>query len=180
MKDLYQIDIKIYRKTTTSRRFKSSRLRSLLAQVMPKLLRFMKHVKNLYDFDKRHQNIQEASNIVTSEEPTTRQCCICFPIQRKICQERHDKKNFSKILLLHSRPQAESRSWFPVHSLKKQCSRKALPATTFRKLLHIFTYQNASFEEDASRGRHMMMSVIVLFFPYHGFLSHWVFLWNGF
>jgi len=32
-----------------------------------------------------------------------------------------------------------------------------------------FTYQNSSFEEDASRRRHMMMSVAVLFFPYHGF-----------
>jgi len=32
-----------------------------------------------------------------------------------------------------------------------------------------FTYQNSSFEEDASRRRYMMMSVAVLFFPYHGF-----------
>lgn len=32
-----------------------------------------------------------------------------------------------------------------------------------------FTYQNESFEEDAYKGRHMMMSMAVLFVPYHSF-----------
>jgi len=58
------------------------------------------------------------------------------------------------------------RTMISVHLLKKQCSKKSLPTKTFRKFLHI---SKCNFWRRCFRGRHMMLSVVVLFFSYHGF-----------
>lgn len=98
---------------------------------------------------------QEASKILTRASIIGRRhCCICFPTQRKLCP-----RLFSYI------QESEKNQKFDFPYI---CSRNVAVLVQRRFLVQhlesIFTYQNTVVEDDAFSGRHMMVSVVALFF----------------